>query len=138
MKHLAHYLVAISFLVVACTFAFAPSALADGTVYAMTNALGNNQILVYHRAADGTLTLIQTIATGGGGGGPQLDQVDALGSQGGLQLDEAHHLLFAVNTETLAANSQDCQKGTITSFLVLPDGTLKFADRVMSVGLYPD
>jgi len=29
---------------------------ADGAVYAMTNALGNNQILVYHRASDGSLS----------------------------------------------------------------------------------
>ena len=29
---------------------------ADGAVYAMTNALGNNQVLVFHRGADGNLT----------------------------------------------------------------------------------
>ena len=60
-----------------------------------------------------------------------------LGSQGSLELDEEHHRLFAVNTESLAANTQDCQEGTITSFLVGRDGTLTFADRVMS-GLYPN
>ena len=101
--------------------------------------VGNNQIVVYHRAQDGTLTLIQTIATGGGGGGVQLNPpVDSLGSQGSLQLDSAHRRLFAVNTESLAANTQDCQVGTITSFLVASDGSLTFADRVMSGGLYPD
>lgn len=40
---------------------------ADGAVYAMTNALGNNEIVVYRRASDGTLTFMQRIATGGGG-----------------------------------------------------------------------
>jgi hypothetical protein len=45
---------------------------ADGAVYAMTNALGNNEVNVYHRAADGNLSLVQTAATGGGGSGLQL------------------------------------------------------------------
>lgn len=109
-----------------------------GAVYAMTNQVGNNQILVYQRAANGTLTLMQVLPTGGGGGGPQLDPVDSLGSQGGLILDDAHQRLFVVNTESLAGNSQDCQEGTITSFLVGGDGTLTFVDKVSSGGLYPD
>jgi class 3 adenylate cyclase len=111
---------------------------ADGAVYAMTNQVGNNRIVVHHRATNGTLTSMQTIATGGGGGGPQLPPVDSLGSQGSLVLDEGHRRLFAVNTETLAANSPDCQVGTITSFLVASDGSLTFADRVSSGGLYPN
>jgi hypothetical protein len=44
----------------------AAAAWADGAVYAMTNALGNNEVKVYHRAANGNLNLVQTIATGGG------------------------------------------------------------------------
>ena len=119
---------------------------ADGAVYAMTNALGNNQVLVYHRASDGSLssTPIQTIATGGGGSGLQLSAVDSLGSEGGLQLDQVHQLLFAVNTESASANNgagpynQDCQEGSITSFRVAWDGTLTFADRVPSGGLFPN
>ena len=61
------------------------AALADGAVYAMTNALDNNEVLVYHRAANGNLSPnpVQTIATGGGGSGFQLAGVDALGSEGG-------------------------------------------------------
>jgi 6-phosphogluconolactonase len=74
-----------------------------GTVYAMTNALGQNQVLVYHRAKGGTLTLMQTIATGGGGSGTQLDATDSLGSQGSLIFDSGHERLFAVNKETLAS-----------------------------------
>lgn len=117
---------------------------ADGAVYAMTNALTNNQILVYHRAADGTLALVQTIATGGGGSGLQLAGVDSLGSSGSLQLDKDHHILFAVNTESSSDNNgagaynTDCQQGTITSFRVGSDGTLTFADRVFSGGLFPN
>jgi 6-phosphogluconolactonase (cycloisomerase 2 family) len=110
----------------------------------MTNALDNNQILVYHRASNGTLNLVQTIATGGGGSGLQLAGVDALGSAGSLRLDEENHLLFAVNTESAAENNgagaynSDCQQGTVTSFLVASDGTLTFADRVFSRGLFPN
>jgi 6-phosphogluconolactonase len=111
---------------------------ADGAVYAMTNALGNNQIFVYHRADDGKLTQVQTIATGGGGSGLQLSPPDSLGSLGALVLDEDHHRLFAVNTNSLAANSQDCQEGTITSFLVANDGKLTFADMKTSDGLFPN
>jgi 6-phosphogluconolactonase len=69
-----------------CSLA-ATAAWADGAVYAMTNALGNNQILVYHRAADGNLSLVQTVSTGGGGSGLQLAGVDSLGSAGSLQVD---------------------------------------------------
>jgi|SRR6516164_42846 hypothetical protein len=109
----------------------AAGAWADGAVYAMTNALGNNEILVYHRAANGNLsptTPIQTAATGGGGSGLQLAGVDSLGSQGSLQLDKDHHFLFAVNTESAAQNNgagtynTDSEQGTITSFSVAADG----------------
>jgi len=117
---------------------------ADGAVYAMTNALGNNEVNVYHRAADGNLSLVQTAATGGGGSGLQLAGVDSLGSAGGVQLDPDHRLLFVVNTETASENNgvgaynTDCQQGTITSFRLEADGTLTFADRVFSGGLFPD
>ena len=117
---------------------------ADGAVYAMTNALANNQVLVYHRATDGSLSLAQTMATGGGGSGLQLAGVDSLGSAGSLQLDRDHRFLFAVNAESALENNgagaynTDCQQGTITSFRVAADGTLTFADRVFSGGLFPN
>jgi 6-phosphogluconolactonase len=122
----------------------AAQAWADGAVYAMTNALGNNEVHVYHRANNGTLSPLQTIATGGGGSGLQLAGIDSLGSAGSIQLDEKHHLLFVVNTESAKENNgagaynQDCKEGTITSFIVSSDGQLRFADRVFSGGLFPD
>jgi len=109
----------------------------------MTNALGVNEIQVYHRAANGNLSIVQTIATGGGGSGLQLSAVDSLGSAGSLRLDEDHHLLFAVNTESAAENNgvgtynTDCQQGTITSFMVASNGTLTFADRVFLADCFP-
>jgi 6-phosphogluconolactonase len=136
-------LINLSVFAVSCCLA-AAAARADGAVYAMTNALDNNQVLVYHRASDGSLSLAQTIATGGGGSGLQLAGVDALGSAGSIQLDPDHRLLFVVNTESAAENNgagaynTDCQQGTITSFQVAPDGTLTFADRVFSGGLFPN
>lgn len=119
---------------------------ADGAVYAMTNALGNNQVLVFHRGADGNLTStpVQTISTGGGGSGLQLAGVDALGSAGSIQLDPDHQILFVTNTESAAENNgagaynTDCAQGTITSFMIAADGTLTFADRVFSRGLFPN
>jgi 6-phosphogluconolactonase (cycloisomerase 2 family) len=57
---------------------------------------------------------------------------------GALVLDEEHRRLFAVNTETIAANSQDCRSGTITSFLVASNGKLTFADIKTSGGLFPN
>src|SRR6516225_2386254 len=97
---------------------------ADGAVYAMTNALVTNQIKVWARAANGNLTPLQTIDTGGGGSGTQLDPTDSRGSQGGLALDLPGRHLIAVNTESLAVDPvggsgvHDCQMGTISSFVI--------------------
>ena len=122
----------------------APGAVrADGAVYAMTNALRNNEIVVYHRANNGTLMFMQRIATGGGGSGIQLDPTDSLGSQSGLVLDQPHRRLFAVNTQSLAEDPRngtdvgDCQEGTISSFRFADDGRLTLVDRIPSGGLFP-
>ncbi len=119
------------------------AAWADGAVYGMTNVLGNNEVVVYQRAADGRLTFTQRIATGGGGSGVQLDPTDSLGSQGALVVDGAHRRLFAVNTETLAEDPRDnndvgdCQQGTISSFAIAPSGRLRLETRRPSGGLFP-
>src|SRR5690349_18560922 len=136
-------LIKSSALTVTCCLA-AGAAWANGAVYAMTNALDSNEVLVYQRAADGSLSLAQKIATGGGGSGLQLAKVDSLGSAGSIQLDPDHHLLFVVNTETANQNTgagtynSDCKQGTITSFRVAPNGSLTLADRVFSGGLFPN
>jgi 6-phosphogluconolactonase (cycloisomerase 2 family) len=132
----------VALLICGC-FVFPPAASA-GTVYAMTNSLGHNEIEVYSRASDGSLSMIQTIATTGGGSGFQLAGNDSLGSQGSLMLDQNHSRLYAVNTETEATHYNsgpevgDCREGSISSFLVAADGTLTFVQKIPSGGLFPN
>ncbi len=70
----------------------------SGAVYTLSNQPTGNSIIVFDRAADGTLTLVGSFPTGGTGfvGGP-LGKVDPLGSQGSVVLNESNRLLFAVN-----------------------------------------
>lgn len=65
-----------------------------GTVYAMTNA-DENEIVVYNRAANGSLTLAGSFDTGGSGATTEPN--DALGASNPLILSPDYHWLFAVN-----------------------------------------
>ena len=63
-----------------------------GAVYTITNAADGNEVVVFDRSADGSLSLQGTYSTGGNGSGT------GLGSQGAVALsDDGGHLLFAVN-----------------------------------------
>ncbi|HZQ34874.1 MAG TPA: beta-propeller fold lactonase family protein [Dehalococcoidia bacterium] len=96
---------------------------APDTVYTQTNATaqaGGNQIAIYRRAADGSLVLAGTAATGGAGTGA------GLGSQGAVVLSENLRWLFAVN----AGSDQ------VSAFAVTPDG-LRRTDTVASGGTMP-
>ena len=62
-----------------------------GTVYFQTNQASGNEIAVFARSAGGTLTLSDTVPTGGLGTG------SGLGSQGSVILSNDGRLLFAVN-----------------------------------------
>lgn len=97
-----------------------------GAVYAMTNALDGNEIVVYDRELDGTLSLRATVPTGGLGVGDTTEPLDALGSQGGLILSPDGAWLFAVN-----AGSDD-----ISVFSVTPTG-LELLQTVPSGGSFP-
>ncbi len=66
-------------------------------VFVQTDNTAGNQVVAYQRADDGTLSLAGTYATGGLGGQLAGSVVDHLASQGSLQLDREHRLLFAVN-----------------------------------------
>src|SRR5271168_1214607 len=62
-----------------------------GFAYTETNG-ANNAVLVFNRAANGSLTLAATVLTGGLGGG-----VVSVGSQGTLALSQDRRWLFAAN-----------------------------------------
>jgi 6-phosphogluconolactonase len=96
----------------------------SGAVYVETNGVAGNAILAYHRAADGTLTSLGTVPTGGLGAG---GGADPLQSQYAVVLRADHRVLYAVN-----AGSND-----VSSFLVAADGSLTLADRAPSGGVRP-
>jgi 6-phosphogluconolactonase len=91
-----------------------------GAVYALTNAPTGNEVVVWNRADDGSLTPAGSYATGGLGSGA------GLGSQGAVILSEDNRWLFAVN-----AGSND-----ISSFQVEDNG-LKLISKVASGGTLP-
>ncbi len=64
---------------------------AAGAVFAMTNATEGNAIVIYSRASDGTLTLLNTKKTRGLGIGVDTD------TQGPLRLSHDNRFLYAVN-----------------------------------------
>jgi 6-phosphogluconolactonase len=92
-----------------------------GAVYAMTNDAGANEVVVYDRKQNGSLTLVGAVGTGGLGTGA------GLGSQGALILSPNERWLFAVN-----AGSND-----ISQFTVQPDGGLNLVDVEPSAGIKP-
>jgi 6-phosphogluconolactonase (cycloisomerase 2 family) len=91
-----------------------------GAVYVLTNAATGNEVAIFHRAGDGTLTAAGSVPTGGLGTGA------GLGSQGALAFGKGGKLLFAVN-----AGSNE-----ISVFKVAKAG-LTLVDRVASGGVMP-
>src|SRR5438105_5031081 len=75
---------------------------ADHAVFVQTNDPAGNQVLAYHHANNGTLTLSGTYDTGGKGGRVEGAVVDPLASQASLAYDRNHRLLIGVNA---ASNS---------------------------------
>jgi 6-phosphogluconolactonase len=91
-----------------------------GAVYTATNSTTDNQVLIFDRAADGSLSAAGAISTGGRGLGT------GLGNQSGITLTQNHAFLFVVN-----AGSDE-----ISSLSVGPQG-LTLADKVWSGGRRP-
>ena len=96
-----------------------------GAAYTETNE-PDNKVVVYARGADGSLTEIQRVDTGGAGvnGNAPFGQ-GFLDSNGAVELNG--HLLFAVNAGD----------DTISSFRVGGDGRLTLADTAPSGGDHP-
>ena len=94
-----------------------------GFVYTLSNQVSGNMVLVYKRAADGSLTYSASYATGGNGSG------GGLGNQGAVIIgdnDEDNDVLLAVNAGS----------GTISSFKITGNG-LTLKSTVNSGGLTP-
>lgn len=92
-----------------------------GQVFTMSNAPAGNSVLVFDRAADGSLTSAGSYPTGGLGTG------GGLGNQGGVTLDESGKTLLVVN-----AGSNE-----LSAFRVRGDGSLELTDKVPSGGVLP-
>src|SRR2546428_3364635 len=93
---------------------------AVGAVYTQTNAAAGNSVLVFDRAADGSLSTAGQFWTGGAGTGA------SLGSQGAVTVSQNGRWLFVVD-----AGSND-----IASFAITSSG-LSLAGRVWSGGTQP-
>lgn len=91
-----------------------------GAVYSLSNATSGNAVLVFRRAANGSLTPTASVPTGGLGAGR------GLGNQNAVLLSDDRRWLFAVN-----AGSND-----ISVFAVRHAG-LTLVDRVASGGTQP-
>lgn len=91
-----------------------------GKLYTMSNTITGNEILVYTRLSDGSLSQTRHVPTNGNGTGA------GLGNQGALTLSDDGFFLFAVN-----AGSH-----SISSFRVRPNG-LDLVDTEPSGGILP-
>jgi hypothetical protein len=85
----------------------------NGAVYAMTNSTTGNAVVVFDRAADGTLTKTGTFPTGGTSIGDF-----ATGNQNGLLLSNNGHCLWAVNSASNTISAFEA-KGTSLSFVTV-------------------
>jgi 6-phosphogluconolactonase len=96
-----------------------------GAAYTETNE-PDNKVVVYKRGADGSLTEIQRVDTGGAGvnGNPPFGQ-GFLDSNGAVELNK--RLLFVVNAGD----------DTISSFRIRKSGRLRLADTAPSGGDHP-
>ena len=99
-----------------------------GSVYVQTNQASGNEIAVFHRSADGTLSSAGTVPTGGLGTGA------GLGSQGSVLLSNDGRWLFAVNagSDEISAFRVDANG------LILTDKVPSGGSRPTSLTLYKD
>lgn len=100
-----------------------------GVVYTQTNDPAGNEIVVYRRAADGTITEQDRVATGGAGAAASPpNNFPIIDSQGPVELTKNGRLLFAVNAGD----------DTISAFRVKKHGGLRLVDQEPSGGDFPD
>jgi hypothetical protein len=105
----------------------AADAALPGSVYTQTNAVANNEMVVFTRGATGALTETSRTATGGSGRTNNAPFATSnLDSQGGVELSDDKHLVFAVNAGS----------NTLSSFRVRPGGGLELVGSV-ATGVAP-
>jgi 6-phosphogluconolactonase len=97
-----------------------------GVVYTLSNATTGNAVLVFARAADGSLAPAGSFSTGGLGTG------GGLGSQGALILSARGRYLFAVNAGSNQVSSLRVHDGQLKLVSVVPSG----GGRPISVTAY--
>ncbi len=92
----------------------------SGAVYTIDNA-STNHVLYYSRAADGSITFVNSFSTNGAGTGA------ALASQGAVALSQDGRFLLAVNA----------QSNEISVFSVQNNGWLTYLSKTSSMGSTP-
>jgi DNA-binding beta-propeller fold protein YncE len=95
-------------------------------MFVQTNDPTENQILVYDRAGEGTLTLTETVDTDGAGGRNDGSGPDPLTAQDSLVYDPHHRVLIAVNAGS-----------NTVSVLGLDDNHLRLRQVLASGGTFP-
>ena len=92
-------MVVLALMLVATSSAFASGRgrHAQQALFVQTNNTTANQIMVYDRAWDGTLTFAASYSTGGAGGTAAGATADPLASQGSLMSADHGRVLLAVN-----------------------------------------
>src|SRR5215475_12349903 len=119
---------AICALAVAVAAAIAVAQAAAGSpvrpaMFVQTNEPTGNHVVVYDRAADGSLTSAGTYATGGDGGvAAPGTETDHLASQGSLVYDAAHQLLLAVNGGSDSVSTFGVHGDRLELSAVVPSG----------------
>src|SRR5215831_9916129 len=101
----------------------------EGVVYTMDNAVSGNNVIVFKRASNGTLSASAVFPTGGTGTGA------GLGSQGAIAVDHNRHLfvcnagsnsitVFQINGLTLTKIDKVSSRGTTPISLTVHDNFL--------------
>ena len=90
-----------------------------GWVYTLSNSSGINEVLAYHRAADGQLTFNAAYATGGTGTG------GGLGNQGAVILADHGDVVLAVNAGSNTISSLKITGNSLNLKSTVPSGGLQ-------------
>jgi len=120
VKRLLLSLALCSTLLVFAASAAAGDHAAVGAAYSISNAAGGNELVVYARSADGSLTPAGTVSAGGLGTG------GGLASQGAVTVTDNGRTVLAVNPGS----------NTVAAFAVRPDGP-QLLDTAPSGGIRP-